>query len=104
MHAPAVISASTPAAVYGSRPNDNAIAPNVSAAIVQTPAASPSTPSMKLTMFITATIPITVSPYANGGDRSRRPVKGTSVNVTRTPATTGTTAASVGPSSLNSAD
>ena len=31
--------------------------PNVIAAIVQIPAASPSTPSMKFTTFITATMP-----------------------------------------------
>ena len=34
---------------------------NVAAAIVQTPAARPSAPSVKLTTFITATIPSSVS-------------------------------------------
>jgi hypothetical protein len=43
------------------RSSDSAITAKVSAAIVHTPAARPSTPSMKFTMFITATIPITVS-------------------------------------------
>jgi hypothetical protein len=58
MHAPAVIIASTPATW---RSSDSAIAANVSAAIRQTPAASPSTPSMKLMMFISATSPMTVT-------------------------------------------
>ena len=41
--------------------NDSAMIANVAAAIVQTPAARPSAPSVKLTMFATATIPISVS-------------------------------------------
>ena len=56
--APAVSAASTPAA---SRSSESAMIANVAAAIVQTPAASPSTPSVKFTTFITATIPISVS-------------------------------------------
>jgi len=42
------------------RPSDSSITANVKPEIAQTPAASPSRPSRKLTMFITATIPSTV--------------------------------------------
>ena len=52
--APAVSAASTAAS---SRLSESAITANVAAAIVQTPAASPSAPSVKFTTFITATIP-----------------------------------------------
>ena len=50
--------ASAPAS---SRPYDRAMIANVAAAIVHTPAASPSAPSVKFTTFITATIPTSVS-------------------------------------------
>ena len=56
--APAVSAARTPAAL---RSSESAITARAIAAIVQTPAASPSTPSMKLITLTTATIPITVS-------------------------------------------
>ena len=56
--APAVSAASMPAA---SRSSDSAMIANVPAAIVHTPAARPSAPSVKLTTFITATIPSSVS-------------------------------------------
>ena len=56
--APAVRAARTPAA---SRSSDRAISANVAAAIVHTPAASPSAPSVKFTTFMTATIPTSVS-------------------------------------------
>ena len=55
---PAVSAASTPAAL---RSSERAITARAIAAIVQTPAARPSTPSMKLITLTTATIPITVS-------------------------------------------
>ena len=53
--APAVSAASTPAA---SRCRSKAMIANATALIVQTPAASPSTPSEKLTTFITTTSPM----------------------------------------------
>ena len=56
--APAVSAARTPAA---SRSSESAITAKVAAAIVHTPAASPSAPSVKFTTFITATIPTSVS-------------------------------------------
>jgi len=56
--APAVIAASTPGC---GRARSKAITVIAPAMIVQTPAASPSTPSEKLTTFIIATSPITVS-------------------------------------------
>jgi hypothetical protein len=56
--APAVIAASTPG---GWRSRSNAITAIAAAMIAHTPAASPSTPSEKLTTFIIATSAITVS-------------------------------------------
>ena len=56
--APAVSAASTPAEL---RSSESAIVARVTAAITQTPAASPSTPSRKLITLTTATIPSTVS-------------------------------------------
>jgi hypothetical protein len=55
---PAVIAASTPGCW---RPRSNAITVIATAMIMHTPAARPSTPSEKLTTFIIATRPITVS-------------------------------------------
>ena len=55
---PAVIAASTPAAL---RSSDSAMIASVAAEIAQTPEARPSTPSMKLMTLTIATIPITVS-------------------------------------------
>ncbi len=51
-------------------PSESSIAVKASAAIAQTPAASPSRPSRKLTMFITATIQSTVSGPPTHGERS----------------------------------
>ena len=51
-------------------PSESAITANVTPAMPQTPAASPSRPSRKLTMFITATIQITVSVPPNQAGRS----------------------------------
>ena len=56
--APAVSAASTPAS---SRSSDSAMIAKVAAAIVHTPAARPSAPSVKFTTFITATMPTSVS-------------------------------------------
>src|SRR4051812_37194748 len=59
--APAVIADNTPALVHVAAPSrhalssDRATIDSVAAAIVHTPAANPSTPSVKLTMFITPT-------------------------------------------------
>ncbi len=56
--APAVIAASTPGSA---RSRSNAMIASVPAMITHTPAASPSTPSERLTTFIITTSPITVS-------------------------------------------
>ena len=56
--APAVSAARMPAE---SRSSDSAMIAKVAAAMVHTPAARPSAPSVKLTTFITATIPTRVS-------------------------------------------
>ena len=73
---------------------------NVTALIVQTPAASPSTPSEKFTTFISPTSPITViAPAAS--PKLIAPMNGTVTFVTFTPAATGTTAASVWPASFH---
>ena len=56
--APAVSAASTPAAF---RSSESAITAKVTPEIAQTPAARPSTPSMKLIMLMIATMPITVA-------------------------------------------
>lgn len=70
--APAVSAASTAGAA---RPRSKAITASAAATIAQTPAASPSTPSLKLTTFISATSPTTVTvPPACG--KLRRPRNG----------------------------
>ncbi len=51
-------------------PRERAITAKVKPAIAQTPAASPSSPSRKLTMFITATIQRTVSGAPTQTERS----------------------------------
>ena len=56
--APAVVAASTPAAL---RSSDSAITASAAAEIRQTPAACPSTPSIRLITLATATMPNTVS-------------------------------------------
>ncbi len=72
---------------------------NATAAIVQTPAARPSTPSEKLTTFIIATRPMTVTgPPAE--PKSIAPRNGSVMLVASTPPTTGMIAAAVWPSSL----
>jgi hypothetical protein len=92
--APAVSAASTPGEV---RPRSNAITAIAAAMMVQTPAARPSTPSEKLTMFIIATSPITVSAgpafVAPAFGRARWPTKGSVIAFTTTPNCTTITAA-----------
>ena len=56
-----MIAARIPAAL---RSSESATAASVAALITQTPAASPSTPSIRLITFAIATIPITVSELA----------------------------------------
>jgi hypothetical protein len=92
--APKTIAASTAAPI---RPSDRSITQNVAPEIAQTPAASPSSPSRKLTMFITATIPTTVSGIPNHAGNSCTPTTG-NVNVcTQMPKPTGIDAASTCP-------
>ena len=69
MHAPATIAESTAASIL---PSESARVANVRPAIAQTPAARPSIPSRKLTMFITATIHTTVSGIPTHAGRSTR--------------------------------
>ena len=95
--APAVSAARMPAS---SRSSDRQITANVAAAIVQTPAASPSTPSVKFRTFITATIPISVSGAASE-PRSTAPTNGSVKFSTVTFACTGTSAAANWPASLS---
>ena len=94
--APAVIAASTPAA---SRPRSKAMIAKATAEIAQTPAARPSTPSEKLTTFITATMPSTVSGPPKSPNSSA-PRNGKVMFSTTTPALTSTSAASTWPASL----
>jgi len=73
---------------------------NVAPEIVHTPAASPSTPSVKFTTFMTATIASPVRMPPPVALRSTNPTNG-SVNVsTRTPAATGMAAAAICPASF----
>ena len=58
------------------RPSESSITANVRPEIAQTPAASPSRPSRKLTMFITATIPITVTDAPSHVGTSCGPMNG----------------------------
>ena len=95
--APAVSAARTPAS---SLPSESAMIANVAAAIVQTPAARPSAPSVKFTTFITATIPTSVSALPTV---SLRPIGSKNGSVrwsTYTPADTGIAAAANCPASL----
>ncbi len=96
--APAVSAASTPAA---SRSSESAITANVAAAIVHTPAARPSAPSVKFTTFITATIPTSVRTVPQFPSWSGS-TKGSVMLVTFTPAATGIAAAPNWPASFTS--
>ncbi len=108
--APAVAAARSPAAKRSASPSaeavaaasDRAMTANVAAAIVHTPAASPSTPSVKFTTFMTATMPTTVS-TAPAPPSSSTPISGIEISSTLTPEATGITAAPTCPSSLTPA-
>src|SRR5436305_13723807 len=84
MDEPATSRASTPAACGCTWGCENAIVANVIAAIVHTPAERPYTPSMKLTMFMSATSPRLVRAYAGDGLRSQRWMRGRVSLVTST--------------------
>ena len=94
--APAVSAASIPAK---GRSSDSAITANVAAAIVHTPAARPSAPSVKFTTFITATIPTSVSGLPQSF-RSSGSTNGSVTFSTHTPEATGIAAAANWPASL----
>ncbi len=99
--APAVIAASTPGC---SRPRSKAITANAAAMIAQTPAVRPSTPSEKLTTFIIATSPTTVSTgpafVTPALGNARWPTNGSVIDFTATPKCTTITAASTCPASF----
>ena len=82
-------------------PSESAITENVTPAMPQTPAASPSSPSRKLTMFITATIQMTVKGPPTQAGRSTTPRNGKVKWSTHTPKTTGIEAASTCPPSFS---
>ena len=94
--APAVIAASTPAASFC---RSNAITANAAAEIAQTPAASPSMPSEKLTTFITPTSPSSVS-TSPAVPNSTRPRNGSVTTSTLTPESTRMSAAATWPASF----
>src|SRR4051795_3977979 len=107
--APAVSAASTPAP---GRSRERAMIDRVSAEITHTPAASPSTPSMKLMTFMTATKPTTVTIWPtvtlpSTGTlwnrtwvRSTPPTNGSVKSATVTPLKTGIIAAAIWPISF----
>ncbi len=72
---------------------------NAIPSIVQTPAASPSTPSEKLTTFISPTSQTTVSKPPAFGNCSA-PTNGIVTSVTTAPASTAISAAAIWPGSL----
>ena len=81
------------------RSSDSAITANVPAAIVHTPAARPSAPSVKFTTFITATMPTSVSALPQSF-RSSGSTNGSVTFSTQTPAATGIAAAANCPASF----
>jgi hypothetical protein len=99
--APAVIAASTPGSA---RSRSNAMIASVPAMITHTPAASPSTPSDRLTMFIITTRPTTVSAgpafVAPALGKCRVPTNGNVITFTDTPKCTTITAAAICPTSF----
>ena len=99
-HAPAIAAASTPAST---RSSERAITAKVIAAIVHTPAARPSTPSVKFTTFITATRPSSVSGMPQL-PRSSGSTNGSVMFSTRTSANTGIAAAANWPGELHGGD
>jgi len=99
--APAVIAASTPGCW---RPRSKAITVIAPAMIVQTPAASPSTPSEKFTTFIIATSPSTVSTgpafVTPALGNASVPMNGSVIALTATPKCTTITADTTCPASF----
>ena len=98
--APATAAASTAAS---SRSSDSAMIAKVAAAIVHTPAARPSTPSVKFTTFITATIPTSVSGMPQL-PRSSGSTNGSVMFSTRTSENTTIAAAANWPASFTNGD
>ena len=108
---PAVSAASTPAPGLSS---ESAITESAAAEITQTPAASPSTPSIRLITLITATIPTIVSTWprwtlpigatskSSTERRSTPPTNGSVNELALTPLRTGIAAATVWPASFSS--
>ena len=82
-------------------PRERSITVNESAEIAQTPAARPSSPSRKLTMFITATIPTIVSATPTGFGRSCTPTTGNVNRCTHTPNQPAIAAAATWPPSFS---
>ena len=97
MHAPATIAERMAASTF---PSDSARIANVMPEIAQTPDASPSMPSRKLTMFITATIQTIVSGTPIHGGRSTAPTNGNVKWSIQTPNAVGIAAASTCPANL----
>ncbi len=107
--APAMIAARTPATL---RSSERAITDSVAALIRQTPAARPSTPSIRLTTLAIATMPSTVprsprSTWPSSGSSkssvepgSTPPTNGSVKTSTVTPAETGIAAATICPTSF----
>jgi len=81
-------------------PRESSITANVAPEIAQTPAASPSRPSRKLTMFITATIPNTVKGAPTHSGSTCTPTSGNVNECTHTPNPVGITAAVTCPTSF----
>ena len=96
--APATIAESTAASTL---PSDSAITAKVTPEIAQTPEASPSMPSRKLTMFITATIQTIVSGTPIHGGTSTAPRNGSVKWSIQTPNAVGIAAASTWPASFD---
>ena len=97
MQAPATIADSTAASTL---PSDSAITANVTPEIAQTPEASPSIPSRKFTMFITATIQTIVSGTPIHAGTSTAPTNGSVKWSIQTPNAVGIAAARTWPASF----
>ena len=96
-HAPATIAERIAGSVF---PSESARTAYVAAEIPHTPAASPSSPSRKLTMFITATIQSIVSGTPTSAGRSTAPTNGNVKWSIQTPKNGGIAAASTWPAEL----
>ena len=83
--------------------SESAMIAKVAAEMVHTPAARPSTPSVKFTTFMTATSPSRVSGIPQSPKLSGS-TNGTVTCSTRTPARTGTSPATICPASLTSGE